>query len=63
MAGYLRRQRMLSQLRAVAIGELLNGATGTGAKAQSDNRAVMGASGKRYTKVSPDVLLMRAASP
>jgi len=63
VAGYLRRQRMLSQLRAVAIGELLSGATGADISTPGDNRAITGTSGKRYTKVSSDVLLLRATSP
>ena len=55
--GYLRRQQMLAKLQAVEIGRLFGGVS-TGRTVGRGQTTT--ASGKRYTEVSADALLLRA---
>lgn len=65
VGSYLRRQRMLAQMQAGEIGRLFYGESKAAAPANAmgGTQTVVGASGKRYTQVSADVLLARAMAP
>jgi len=56
--GYIRRQQFLARLQAVEVAKVFGGTSKGSAVAGQQHQ--VGASGKRYTQVSPDALLLRA---